>query len=822
MVLRLLCFAIPFLLAADTPSARDAPAPARDAPGSYVIQTFAGSSFTGDGGNATSALLSQPEGLAVDTAGNIYVADAADNRVRKISPAGLIQTIAGNGNAGFSGDGGPGAAAQLNHPYGIAIDRGGNLFIADLGNSRVRKLDSQGQITTAAGGGSITPGGSGDGGLAINARLSAPRNVAVDLNGNLYISDFAVHRVLRVSAQGILTTVAGSGKAGSTGDGDSPALSLLSSPAGLATDATGTLYIADSGNNRIRKVLRDTISTVYTVTAPTGIAMSSAGTLYVAAAGYFGTTVRSLGAGVSAKDVAVDSAGNVFVTSGQFVRKLASDGQLTTVAGTGASFSYGGDGGAASTARLNTPSAIIRDDLGNWYISDTGNNRIRKINTAGMITTYAGTGEVGSNGDGTLATLAQLNGPRCLALDSSRNLYVADAGNNLIRKITPGGLIFTVAGQINAPLNDPECIAIDSADSLYIAETGNNRILKAPVGSVPAPLAEALKPSSLAVDRSGNLYIAESSRISKWSSADGFTTLSDGLNNPRGVVVTGDDVVLISESGSNRVRSLSPAGTLVTIAGTGMPGFAGDGGPGTLAQLAAPIGLTVDISGTVWIADSGNNRIRALNPSASGPVTPPVALETIVNAASLAAGPVAPGEIVTIYGAGFDATQTQVLFDGTPATLFYAGDSQINCQVPYGLPPGAASTVSIRIKGAPVASLPVNVVAANPGIFTVSQGKGQIAAANEDGSYNSTANPALRGSVITVYATGDGQNNTEVNLTIGGYAAALLYAGPAPGYPGLMQVNARVPSGFLPPGSQAVVLAIGKAQSQAGVTLAVQ
>lgn len=804
-----LCFTIPFLLRADT------------SPSSYVIQTFAGTSFSGDGGNATSALLSQPEGVATDTAGNIYVADAADNRVRKISPAGLIQTIAGTGVAGLSGDGGPGTAAQLNHPYGIAIDRGGNLFIADLANGRVRKLDAQGQISTVAGGGSLTPGGSGDGVMAVTSKLLAPRNVAVDLNGNLYISDFAAHLVLRVSPQGVLTTVAGTGKAGSTGDGALAVLALVSSPAGLATDAAGTLYFADSGNNRVRKVLRDTISTVYTITTPTGLAMSSSGTLYVAASGYFGTTVRSLSAGLSAKDVAVDSAGNVFVTTGQFVRKLAPNGQLTTVAGTGASVLYGGDGGAAQAARLNAPSSIVQDDLGNWYISDTGNNRIRKINAAGMITTYAGTGEPGSNGDGTLASLARLNGPRCLALDSARNLYFADTGSNLIRKITPAGLISTVAGQSTA-LNDPECIAIDAADNLYIAETGNNRILKGAVGALPAPVTEALKPSGLAVDRAGNLYIAESSRVSKWSGSGVLSTVADGLNNPRSVVVTADDFVLISETGSNRVRSLSPSGTLTTIAGTGLTGFSGDGGPGTLALLNAPMGLAVDISGTVWVADSGNNRIRSLTPSAEPPAIPPAASVTIVNAASLAPGPVAPGEIVTIFGAGFDHSQTQVLFDNAPATLFYVGDSQINCQVPYGVTPGTASMVSIRVKDMPLASLPLTVTGAAPGIFARAQGKGQIAAANEDGSDNSAAAPALRGSVVTIYATGDGQNNVDVSLTIGGYTAALLYAGPAPGYPGLMQINARVPAGFLPPGNQAVLLTIGKVQSQAGITLAVQ
>ena len=804
MVFRLLCSFVPLLLLAETPP-------------SYVIQTFAGSSLVGDGGAATSALLNQPEGIAVDSAGNVYVADAGDNRVRKISPTGLIQTVAGNGNAGFSGDAGPGTAAQLNHPYGLAIDKGGNLFIADLGNGRVRKLDPQGQIVTVAGGGSTIPTALADIGFASEARLSAPRNVAVDLNGNLYVSDFSAQQVLRISAQGSLSVVAGTGKTGFSGDGASAKLAQLSSPAGLATDSAGALYIADSGNNRVRKVLRDVITAVYLVTGPTGLAMSSVGTLYVAAPGYFGTTARSLGTGFTAKDVAVDAAGNLFFISGQLVRKMTATGVLSTAAGSGASVFYGGDGAQATAARIRSPTAIIQDDLGNFYVSDTGNNRIRKINPAGLITTYAGTGDPGNKGDGSLATLAQLHAPRCLAFDSGRNLYIADAGNNRVRKITPGGLIFTVADQ----LNDPECIAIDSSDTLYVAETGANRVLGGSSTGL-LPVTDALKPTGLAIGPGGILYIAESSRISKWTRTSGFATVIDNLNGPRGIVATGDGGILIAETGSNRIRSFTADGQLFTVAGTGLAGFSGDDGPASFAQLNAPMGLSVDISGRVWVADSGNNRIRVLSPSVSAPVIAPDLQVRVVNAASMAAGPVASGEIITIFGMGFYPTQTRVLFDGKPAPLFYVGDTQINCQVPYSVTPGVDAAVAIVSQGVAIANFTTPVVNAAPGLFTVSRGAGPVAATNEDGGYNSVSNPAARGSIVTLYATGDGQNNTDVTLTIGGYTAALLYAGPAPGFPGLMQINARVPAGFLPPGNQSVVLTIGKAPSQAGVTLAVQ
>jgi uncharacterized protein (TIGR03437 family) len=195
---------------------------------------------------------------------------------------------------------------------------------------------------------------------------------------------------------------------------------------------------------------------------------------------------------------------------------------------------------------------------------------------------------------------------------------------------------------------------------------------------------------------------------------------------------------------------------------------------------------------------------------------------TLVNAASLVPGDIAPGEIVTIFGAGFDPKQTQLLFDSLPATTFYVGSSQINALVPTSLKAGSTTQISIVIAGAAVTVLSSGVTDAIPGLFTVAGGLGQAAALNEDGSVNSAANPALRESVIVLYATGQGPDLSAVSLTIGGYSAALSYAGPAPGFPGLMQINAQIPGGFLPPGILPVVLSIGAANSQDGVTIAVK
>ncbi len=378
-------------------------------PASYIIQTVAGSDDSGDGGQALAAGLIQPEGIAVDRAGNVYVADAADNRVRKIAADGTIQTVAGTGVAGFAGDGGPARAALLDQPYGLAMDAAGNLFIADLGNARVRKVGIDGSIQTVAGGGALPAASTGQGGPAISAQLTQPRNVALDASGSLYISDFGANQVYQVTTNGILTLLAGTGTAGFSGVGTSALLAELNAPAGLAVDQTGALYVADSGNNRVRKVYNGVIITVFNTPAPTGVAVDSSGLPYIAAAGYFGTVVQQIAGIASARDVTLDPAGNVYFTSGGFVMEIPSGGNVTTIAGSGTSPFFGGDGGQATSAELHSPSGIAVDSAGNWYIADTANNRIRMVTPAGVISTIAGTGDS-----------SQLNSPRGIAMDGSR------------------------------------------------------------------------------------------------------------------------------------------------------------------------------------------------------------------------------------------------------------------------------------------------------------------------------------------------------------------------------------------------------------------
>ncbi len=707
-------------------------------------------------------------------------------------------------------------SALLSHPYGVALDSSGNLYIADLGNARVRKVSVDGSIQTVVGGGSILPGGNGDGSPAIDMQLDEPRNVAVGADGTLYVSDFGANQVYSISPSGILTTVAGTGKMGFSGDGASAPLAELNAPAGLTLDGTGDLYVADSGNNCIRKIFHGVITTVFNVTGPTGLSITSAGTLYVAASSYFGPTAKAIAGIPSALDVALDGSGNVYATTGPFVLKVASGGNVSSIAGSGAPPNFAGDNGPATMARLNSPAGVAIDSQGNYYIADTANNRIRKVSSHGIISTIAGTGDAGSTGDGGLATLAQLNNPRSVAIDSAGNLYIADSGNNEIRKITPGGIMLPVSTE----LNDPEGVVVDANGLVYVADTGNNRVVQATSSGGIVQLAQVSKPVAVAVDPGGNVFVSASAQVLKISPAGAVSVVADRLNSPQGLAFTAQGDVLIAEMGANVIRQLTVAGSLTTIAGTSVAGFSGDGGAALTGQLDSPCGIAVASDGTIWVADEGNDRVRTLTPLATvADATLPI---SVVNAATMLPGSISPGEIVTIYGAGFDAAQTQVLFNGAPATIFFADASQINALAPVALVPGPNVNISILVENAVVAETSVPVVAAAPGIFTTANGKGPAAANNQDGSINSSANPAMRGSVVSLYATGGGSDLSNVTLTIGGYAASVLYAGPAPGFPGLMQINVQVPAGFLPPGIDSVTLSIGDAASQPGVTVAVE
>jgi sugar lactone lactonase YvrE len=331
-----------------------------------LIATVAGNGvqgYLGDGGAATSAELYNPYGVAVDTAGNLYIADSGNHRIRKVDTNGKISTVAGKGAAGYSGDGGAATIAELKYPIGVAVDAAGNLYIGDSNNNVVRKVTTDGKITTVAGNG--TAGSLGDGGAATSAELSSPAGVAVDTAGNLYIADYSNSRIRKVTSGGTITTFAGTGAAGYSGDNGAATSANLNEPNGVALDTGGNLYIADVYNHRIRKV------------STGGIITTVAGN---GTQGYSGDG----GAAVSAElylpySVAVDSSGNIYIADfyNQRIRGITA-GVIRTVTGTGTG-GFSGDGGLATAAQVNYPTGVGVDTAGNLYFADWNNNRIREV-----------------------------------------------------------------------------------------------------------------------------------------------------------------------------------------------------------------------------------------------------------------------------------------------------------------------------------------------------------------------------------------------------------------------------------------------------------
>ena len=338
-----------------------------------IISTYAGKGSAGsseDGGVATSAYLNNPSGVAVSSSGLLFIADTGNNKIRVATSAGIISTYAGTGTAGSSGDGGAATSAQLNNPTGVAVSSSGLLYIADYLNNVIRVVDASGTITTYAGTG--FHGSSGDGGAATSAELNNPAGVAVSPSGLLYIADTFNNKIRVVSSACIISTYAGTGVAGFSGDGGAATSAELNYPYGGALDSSGNLYVADTINHVIR------------VISSTGIIVTYAGTIPNVYSGVelWGST---------------------------------------------------GDGGAATNARLHSPSGVVVSASGSLYIADTFNNKIRVISSAGIITTYVGTGVAGSSGDGGAANNAQLSNPVAVAVGLSGSLYIADSGNNKIR-----------------------------------------------------------------------------------------------------------------------------------------------------------------------------------------------------------------------------------------------------------------------------------------------------------------------------------------------------------------------------------------------------
>ena len=580
-----------------------------------IITTVAGNgnkTYAGDGGAATNASLDEPTGVALDASGNLYIADLINNRIRKVDTNGIITTVAGNGFSSSLGDGGLATNAWLAAPQGVALDACGDLFIADQGNNRIREVGTNGIITTVAGNGSGTY--AGDGGAATSASLHNPSGVALDAAGNLYIADSQNCRIRKVDTNHIITTVVGNGNAGYSGDGGAATRVSLNAPAGVALVAAGNLYIADALNERIRKV--DTNGII--------------------------TTVAGNGAEIT----------NV------------EDGLI--------SGTYSGEGGAATNAGLYSPLGVALDAVGNLYIADYLNVRIRKVDTNGIITTVAGNGAYTSqggfiisgtySGDGGAATNAGLSDPFGVALDAVGNLYIADAINNRIREVHLSGYPIITLNNVGAINAGNYMVVIASPYGSVTSEVATLTVQAPPVITVQ-PASQFATPGSSSFFRVvvagtgpyGYFWFFDSTNLMQSGTNSTFTLHGVSTNaagnytvvatNTYGsvtslvaILTVGNPPSVTSQSGGQTVPagtnvSLSvtvegsgpinyqwqlnganlPNNIITTMAGNGSGTNAGDGGAATNASLQAPRGLTFGAAGNLYIADQDNNRIRKVD-----------------------------------------------------------------------------------------------------------------------------------------------------------------------------------------------------------------
>jgi hypothetical protein len=707
----------------------------------------------GDGGPATGAALNHPEGVFVDAAGNIFIADTFDFVIRAVNTGtqavtiagvtiqpGYIATVAGNGMFGYSGDGGPATSAQLYDPFGVFVDSAENIYIADTDNCLIRKVSGANISTVAGDYASTTPCGYNGDGLATTAQLAIPESVFVDSTGNIFIPDTGNNLVRVVNTgtapitiagatipAGNIQTVAGAyydyittGVCQYSGDNGAANIAFLCVPDGVFVDASENIFIADTDNFAIRVVNGGTTQiTVDQVLIQPGDIATVAGTL--GTEGYTGDNGLATSAELNyPSSIAVDASDDIFIAdTDNFVVRVvtASTGDIATTIGNNTP-AYSGDGQPPLNAELNYPAAVSVDGSQDFFIVDTDNSVIREVSaTTGIIQTVVGNGTACATptalcGDGGLPTIAQLHYPNGMFLDASGNIVIADTEDNRIRVVNTQSTTITIAGvqiaantiatvagngtpgylgdngpAISAELTSPCGVYVDSAGNIFIADTQNqvirevvassgNIITVAGNGTVcdpptavcgdggPATGAQGANlafPVGVFVDLAENIYIADTSdnRIrvvnpgtaavtiagvlippgdiatvagtgEEGYSGDGAAATGALLNTPSGLFVDASGDIFFADTSNDVIREVVAAtGFIQTVAGNGIPGFAGDGGQSTgtagqtaAAQLYSPLGVFGNSAGDLFVADTRNVRIRELVPSIFVTVTP--------------------------------------------------------------------------------------------------------------------------------------------------------------------------------------------------------
>jgi sugar lactone lactonase YvrE len=638
---------------------------------SYSWSTLAGVSSVGSrDGIGEVALFSSPRSVAVDPAGNTFVADYYSHTIRKVAPDGTVSTVAGlAGSSGFVD--GVGADARFYGPIGIAADGTGNVFVADANNQRIRKISSDGNVSTFAGSGNA---GATDGSGA-DASFYYPSSVAVDPFGNVYVAESSNHLIRKISASGQVTTMAGSVRVTGSSDGVGVA-ARFNSPYGIAVNGSGDVFVSDSYNHTIRRVTSsgvvttlagralstgsvDGVGTAARFNNPRGIAVDELGNVFVAdfsnyairkidgngnvttLAGSLGFSGYQSGNGGGARftglwGVAVTASGSVVVSENQRIRKVSPSGDVGEFAGV----NPGSNDGSATMARFSQPSGVVADQNGNVFIADYFNHTIRKISYDGVVSTLSGSALASGTADGS-GSNARFFKPRNLALDSLGNIYVADTGNHLIRKITQGGVVTTLAGSSGtvgkadgvgtaASFNSPYGVAADASGNVFVADTGNHAIRKISsdggvttlAGSCGFPgssdgtrnSARFFSPNALVAASDGNLYVADTNtgKIRKVTSAGVVTTLAIGFSGS-GIAIDVSGNLFVTDGGSNLIRKITPVGIVSKIGGLSgsvFDSFGESDGVSTGARFANPTAIAIGLNNKIYVVDKISNTVR--------------------------------------------------------------------------------------------------------------------------------------------------------------------------------------------------------------------